>query len=131
MATRQDGPIIDPAIAQQFDPLEVQLQSFYSEITAISSKKPDNPINKFKLNFINQTFENVNKVLGDDYLPFPDFRQFDENDLPTASDVVMMLAQYLKCMDRFYSDHTFKKDYDMYWRMSGLKEALAARTKRK
>lgn len=127
---RGEGRSIAVADAQQFDPLEVQLQSFYAEISTISAKKPDNPLNRFKLNFINQTLQNVNKLLGNSYLPFPDFRTFDEAELPTASDVVMMLAQYLKCMDRFFADHTCGKQYEPYWRMPDGNHVKAVRTKK-
>lgn len=129
-AKRDEGPNVEFAAAQQFDSLEVQLQSFYSEISGISAKKPDSPINKFKLTFINQTLRNVNRVLGDAYVPFPDFRTFDEADLPTASDVVMMLAQYLECMDRFFRSHTYFKDHTYLWRTSDRRVLEATRTNR-
>ena len=128
-AKQPESLIVEVATAQQFDPLEVQLQSFYTEISAISAKKPDSPLNKFKLNFINQTLLNVNSVLGDTYLPFPDFRKFDEVELPTASDVVMMLAQYLKCMDRFFAAYTYFKDSQRYWRTSNKPDVMASRSK--
>jgi hypothetical protein len=39
-------------------------------------------------------------------MPFDGFVGFDEDALPTASDVVFMLSQYLKSMDKFRYDNT-------------------------
>ena len=39
-------------------------------------------------------------------MPFPSFEGFDEDDIPSASDVVFMLSQYLRSMERFRYDNT-------------------------
>src|SRR6266576_3931828 len=70
----------------EFEKLEQQLHSFLDEMSALSSKKPDGPVNKFKLNFLNATLKSINKII-DDYRPFPDFEQFDVDSLPSNSDV--------------------------------------------
>jgi hypothetical protein len=72
----------------EFEKLEQQLHSFLTEISALSAKKPNDPLNKFKLKFINSTLEGLNRLLADDR-PFADFSQFDPDDLPTNSDVVV------------------------------------------
>jgi hypothetical protein len=92
--------------AALFDKAQEQLLSFYREIGSISKKKPSEPLNKFKLGFINQSLAKANELLGDEYRPFPDFSLFDvEASLPTASDVVMMLDQYIQAMRKFRTDH--------------------------
>ncbi|HEX6804153.1 MAG TPA: hypothetical protein VF133_10785 [Terriglobales bacterium] len=89
----------------EFEKLEQQLHSFLDEMSALSSKKPDGPVNKFKLNFINATLASINKLIAD-YRPFPDFDQFDVDTLPTNSDVVVILSQYAGAVLRFRTDHT-------------------------
>lgn len=50
-----------------------------------------------KLKYVNKTLEAANDVLGDDK-PYDDFEKFSEEDLPTNSDVLMILSLYLDRM---------------------------------
>ena len=88
----------------EFKKCKAQLESFETEIGILSRKSPNDPLNKFKLKFINQIISKANSILGEDYRPFADFNEFDEVSLPSNSDVVLMLAQYLKCMERLRLD---------------------------
>jgi hypothetical protein len=103
---------------QEFEKLEQQLHSFLSEISELSKKKPNDPLNKFKLKFINGALDRLNKLLGNDR-PFPDFDLFDVDTLPTNSDVVVILAQYAAAAYRFRTNHTAKKDYNWWWVING------------
>ena len=108
MGRHRERYTISEEDAVLFEKAQEQLQSFYREIGNISKKKPSEPLNKFKLGFINQSLGKANDLLSDDYRPFPDFTLFDvEGSLPSASDVVMMLDQYIQSMRKFESDHTY------------------------
>lgn len=72
-----------------------QIQGFYGEISVLSKGKPDNPLNAFKLKLINQKLTEANTVLTGEYQPLKGFTVFDDVSLPSNSDVVMVLAQYL------------------------------------
>lgn len=112
MARHRDQQSIGKKQANIFEKAEEQLLSFYREIGSISRKKPGEPLNKFKLGFINQTLNKANEILGEQYRPFPDFTIFDiEGSLPTASDVVMMLDQYTQAMKKFKQDHSSFGDW--------------------
>lgn len=127
-----EGKRLEPSVVLEFERAEVQLESFYDEISILSKKKPDEVVNKFKLTFINQTVTKVNALLGDSYRPFLDFQTFDEVTLPTTSDVVMMLSQYLASMDRYRRDHTYYDDIEFttLWWVKG-KESMQARQPKK
>lgn len=101
--------------ADLFDKIESQLTGMYEEIGLLSKKKPDGPINKFKLGLINKLITDANNLLEECYIPFNDFSVFDEDSLPTASDVVLILSQYLKNMNKFRFDNTRIKYGDCYW----------------
>ena len=103
--------------ADLFDKTEDQIQGMYEEIGLLSKKKPDGPINKFKLKLINRLIKEANTLLDDCYLPFDDFMEFEEDDLPTASDVVLILSQYLKGMDKYRFDHTYLRAGSCYWNL--------------
>ncbi len=72
-----------------------QIQGFYDEVSVLSKGKPDNPLNAFKLKLINEKLTEANGVLVGEYQPLKGFTVFDDTALPTNSDVVMVLSQYL------------------------------------
>jgi hypothetical protein len=102
-----------------YNMLRPKLKSLFDEIAELSRKKPDGPISKFKLQFINQVLEGANQLLGEKYRPFPDFQKFDVDVLPTASDVKMMLAQYTQALSRFRGDHTYYEHGSEKWLIEG------------
>jgi hypothetical protein len=104
--------------AAEFEKLEQQLHSFLAEISELSKKKPNDPLNKFKLKFINATLDKVNKLL-DDYRPFEDFEQFDVDALPTNSDAVVILAQYCGAVYRFREENSKDARGNWYWIING------------
>lgn len=104
-----------------FDITEEQIQGLYTEIALLSKKKPDETVNKFKLQFINELLEKVNSLLTKSYLPFRDFRSFDIEMLPTTSDVALVLSQYLKVMGKFRFDHTKRSGGEWFWILTGDK----------
>ena len=82
-----------------------QLQGLQSEISQLAKKAPNDGLNLFKLKFVNKVLQNGNVILTGRYMPFDGFSQFEENELPTNSDVTMILAQYMEQAERFRSDH--------------------------
>lgn len=104
-----------------FQKTEDQLESLYREMGVLSKKKPDSAINKFKLRFINRVILKATSLLGDSFRPFEGFDQFDEDELPSYSDVVMMLAQYLRSMDACRVANTYYDGYTPYRVIDGKK----------
>ena len=116
--------------ADQFDTLETQLLGMYEEIGILSKKKPDGAVNKFKLKFINELLGKINSILEDGYLPFGEFSVFEEDELPTASDIVFVLGQYLKSMDKFRFDNTHCEMGYHYWLINGKQSQQETRGSR-
>ncbi len=77
-----------------------QLEALHEELSVLSRKKPDNAVNEFKLLMINQVLSEINLFLDDNHRPFNDFTIFNKDNMPTNSDVVLILAQYIKCFNR-------------------------------
>lgn len=82
-----------------------QLQGAHSEISILAKKNPSDSVNPFKLKLINKVVESANSVLGNQYRPFDDFDQFDSDDVPSTSDVTMVLSQYIEEAERYRSDN--------------------------
>lgn len=102
----------------EFEKLEQQLHSFLTEMSELSRKKPNDPVNKFKLKFINTALDSLNKLLQD-YRPFKDFEQFDVDTLPSNSDVVLILSQYAGAALLLRTDQTTEDNYKWYWILRG------------
>ncbi len=90
-----------------------QLQSLHAETTSLAKKSPSDALNGFKLKLVNKVLEMGNEVLGERYKPFPDFDTFDSDDVPSNSDVAMVLGQYIEEAERFRSDNVTQ--YAGHW----------------
>ena len=99
-----------------FEKAQAQLESLHAEISSLTKKSSNDALNKFKLKFVNQILDEANKLLGKNYVPFDDFEKFDDNDLPTNSDVTMMLGQYLNCMEKLRSENIENRHGYWYWK---------------
>ena len=93
------------ADVENLEKLIGQLQGLHSEISQLAKKSPNDGLNTFKLRLVNKVLKSGNDILTGRYVPFDDFNQFDEDQLPTNSDVTMILSQYMEQAERFRSDH--------------------------
>ena len=76
------------------------IDSDLSEIRELSKKKQDEPLNKFKVKTINKKLEQVLTILKNE--PTYEFLELlDETSLPSNSDAVLMISQFIKAMDQF------------------------------
>jgi hypothetical protein len=103
---------------EQFEKLIGQLRGLHEEVGLLAKKSPNDAVNAFKLRLVNKVVASANVVLGPNYLPFDDFQAFDTDDMPTNSDVALVLAQYLEESERFRSDNV-QKDRGVWWYVVG------------
>lgn len=88
----------------QYELLSPLLTGIYKEIQELSKKKPDTPLNTFKVKSINRVLEPIKEILKDEETAqFLDILDID--DIPTNSDVVLVLNQYQKAMDIFHDKY--------------------------
>lgn len=119
--TQRQGDFTNVAQIEDFEKIEQQLHSMLTEISELSKKKANDAVNKFKLNFVNVLLASANNILRD-YKPFEMFSVFDEADVPTNSDVVIiMLSQYVASMFRMREANTFYVELDRkyHWLITG------------
>jgi phage-related tail protein len=103
-----------------------QLQAAHAEITVLAKKTPADTLNSFKLKMINKVIEESNKVLGEKYKPFEEFDKFEEDDLPSNSDVTMVLAQYMEEAERYRSNNVIQDLGSWYYIVDGKKSKISA-----
>lgn len=102
-----------------FEKLQAQLEGLHNEISALSKKSQNDALNKFKLKFVNKIILDSNELLEDNYKPFTDFDAFDENEMPSNSDVAMMLTQYLSCFEKLRADNVKQERQNWFWIIDG------------
>ncbi len=113
----------------RYEEVRSQMEQLHKEMGILAKSKPDSPINKFKLSIINEKLRAANAFLIDSFRPLADFVLFDDADLPTNSDVVLVLAQYLVGLEGWRSAHVEynKADFKWYWTTEGSRKAEADR----
>lgn len=109
--TKKDGRGSAPIAAEQvsiYRRVHPALKSLLDEMRELSKKQPDVAVNKFKLGFVNEKLQEANVVLGDQWRPLKTFLEFDLAALPSNSDVVIILSQYLGSLNRWHTEHTHR-----------------------
>jgi hypothetical protein len=108
-----------------FEKVIGQLEGVYEEITSLSKKTPNDGVNKFKLQLVNKVLDAANALLDKKHKPFDEFTVFNEDTLPSNSDVAFILAQYLNCMENLRAENIKENDYggEWYWVINGKKSS--------
>ncbi len=91
--------------------LKDMLQAQRQEFDLLTKKKADGPLNKMKIKMINRVLEPLNELLKNE--PAHQFLDIlNEDEMPTNSDVVLIIGQYEKALKVFKNRYfLFDKDY--------------------
>lgn len=84
-----------------FQKLILQMEKILNDFKDLSKKNPDGAVNTFKLQFVNKLLGEANIMLDKASKPFDDFDTFSEDELPTNSDVVLILTQYMAGLQNY------------------------------
>lgn len=88
------------------------LYSAFNEVKEFSKKKQDDPLNLKKVKMINRLLEKAKEVLKNE--PTVDFLDMlDEDELPSNSDAVLTMSQFISAMNKFYNDHYHLNGWDI------------------
>ena len=89
---------------QKYEMLDKLIDSIYQEMKEFSKKKPDEPLNKFKVKNINRIIEPIKEILKDE--PTSEFLDlFDDETLPSNSDSILIIGQFKASMKQFHSKY--------------------------
>lgn len=111
-----------------FEKVHAQLLGFYEETAVLVKKNPNDVMNKFKLQLINKLLASTNEIVGETK-PFDGFDSFDiDGEMPTNSDVAMILGQYIKCMELVKKNNVHFEVNRWYWDVDGNKKDSSIRT---
>lgn len=85
---------------KKFEMLFPMLDSDVAEIRELSKKKQDEPLNSFKVKIINKKLGQIKDLLKNE--PASEYLELlDEDTLPTNSDAVLMITQFINAMGQF------------------------------
>lgn len=102
---RKSETLPTEAQIENFLTLNKMIEAIYSEMKEFSKKKPDDPLNKFKVKNINRVLEQVKEILKNEPTAmFVDI--LDDETLPSNSDAILVVGQFKASMERFRDKYT-------------------------
>lgn len=108
----------------EFEAVKQQLEAAREEMLVIVKKNPNDVLNPFKLNLVNGLLRRANTLIGDDERPMKDFTEFSAEALPTSSDVVLVIGQYLVALENFRSKRIAEDTMGQWHWLSGDRKQL-------
>jgi len=97
---------------EDFKLLREMLSSQRSEYNLLSKKKADSQLNTMKIKILNRVLEPIREIFEhEESYQFLD--TLSEDDLPTNSDVVLILSQFETAIERFTGKYYRKDPYDL------------------
>ena len=95
-----------------YETISPLLNAAFDEVKEISKKKQDEPLNLTKVKMINRLLEKAKEVLkSEQTVDFLDM--LDEDNLPSNSDAVLTMSQFISAMDKFRRDHYHSYQWDL------------------
>jgi hypothetical protein len=107
----------------EFEILQGQLRSFSEDLNTLAKKSPNDLLNEFKLGLVNSVLQKANTFLGNTRKPFPDFEQFENAALPSNSDVLVMVSQYLSAFEKLRTENITRTSTSWFWVIDGERDS--------
>jgi hypothetical protein len=107
----------------EFELLQGQLQSFSDDLNTLAKKSPHDELNKFKLGLVNSVLQKANTFLGNTRKPFADFEQFEDASIPSNSDVLVMVSQYLSAFEKLRTENITWTSTGWFWVIDGERDS--------
>ncbi|MGC4043851.1 MAG: hypothetical protein QM758_08585 [Armatimonas sp.] len=100
----------------KYETVSPLLESMYIEFKSLSNKKPDAIINTRKIDITNRLLKDIRIILQDeDSINYLDI--LDGDDIPQASDVTLMLSQYVAALNQFKAKYYIWDIIDYAWQI--------------
>lgn len=104
---------------EDYELLEDMLHSQRKEFDLLSKKKVDGQLNPVKIKMANRVLEPLKELFKHEYShKFLD--TLNEDDMPTYSDVVLIISQYETAIDEFRSKYYIEDNYQQNGYGSGI-----------
>lgn len=104
----------------EFELVHYQLERFHAELQGLSKGKGNDALNNFKLTLLNNLLVRAHDLLGSRYEAIADFKIFDAEQLPSTSDALLVVSQYLGALEKLRADNIGQKYASWYWMIDGV-----------
>lgn len=109
--SRNNCKAITDEQVELYNTISPLLKSTYKEIKDFSKKDQNVPLNLCKVRNINRLLVKAKIILANEscvhYLDL-----LEEDQLPSTSDAILIVSQYIRALETFHSDH-YKNDIDI------------------
>lgn len=122
MARKTTG--LSRAQIDEFELLETQLARLHAELASMRKGKGADALNDFKLKVLNNLLARANVLLGARYEAVAGFDQFDADLLPSTSDALLVVSQYLGALEKLRGDNVVMQLGSWYWVIDGATSDL-------
>lgn len=109
-------PGLNRAQVDEFELIYSQLERFHSELQSLAKGKGNDALNVFKLSLLNNLLMRAHALLGPSYEAMAGFEKFDSEQLPSTSDALLVVSQYLGALEKLRDDNIRQDDdYLVQW----------------
>ena len=126
MAKGQSTGILTRAQVDEFELVSAQLERFHAELLGIAKGKGNDALNAFKLGLLNNLLLRANVLLGKQYEAVVGFQSFDPEALPSSSDALLVVSQYLGALEKLRTDNLTISAGFWQWRIDGEASGIRA-----
>lgn len=113
MRVKSDNNSPTKAQVAEFDMLFPIVKAVYNEMKELSKKQQNDNLNVKKVQIINRILTKVKAILNKD--PCEEFLDIlDEDTLPTNSDTVLIITQYIAAMEQYKDKHYYYDDIGLH-----------------
>ncbi|MEA5020946.1 MAG: hypothetical protein VB027_11330 [Gordonibacter sp.] len=98
---------------REFSLLRELVNTTYREFKELSKKGPNDVINEYKSKNLERILSPIRTMLENES-SYKYLDELSDEALPTNSDVVILLGQYMQAMSKFYGEHYRKTGYSGY-----------------
>lgn len=103
----------------EFELVYSQLERFHTELVGMAKGKGNDALNTFKLTLLNNLLRRANVLLGAKYQAIEGFKEFDPGQLPSVSDALVVVSQYLGSLEKYRADYIVSEYSAWYWVIDG------------
>ncbi len=119
-AAKPEQPGMSAQSVSEFELVSSQIDHFHSELHALAKGKSNDALNPFKLDLLNQLLTRANQLLGQEYQAVPGFSTFERDQIPSTSDALLVLSQYIGALEKLRTDNITVEMGRWRWVIDGV-----------
>lgn len=121
---RQDPSGLNREQVDEFEFIYTQLERFHVELHSLTRGKGNEALNNFKISLLNNLLGRAHRLLGPRYEAIAGFEEFDAEQLPSASDALVVVSQYLGALEKLRTDNIEQQYAKWYWIIDGVQSEV-------